>query len=362
MRGAWIAANGIAPSGAGKSFAKRLRRVIDADIVGSEDAPVSAWNAGRVRSLDNHDRLPLTALRAFEATARLGSLTSAAVELKVTHAAISHHLRVLETYLGVEVFHRVGRHVELSDAGHLLLPALNDAFRHMHDAVGEVMRKRQPAEVELVAPPVFAARWLLPRLRRFRSGHPDIVLRVTPSREAVSPTSRRDSRLVVGCGVGDWRGADIRLLLPILLEPVCTPQLAREHSIARPADVVGVKRIDSDLDPAAAPGADWRAWMAAADLGRVEESEHEALRDAGLAVQAAIDGRGLVLADRNLCVAEIDDGRLCAPLGVRLRHAFSYWLLTPPAPLDEDQAAVCDWLMDEAAQCPNNPRSAASAA
>lgn len=297
--------------------------------------------------------MPLTALRAFEATARLGSLTRAAAELGVTHAAISHQLRVLEEFVGVDLFHRVGRRVELSDPGHMLLPPLNDAFRHIHGSIDEVSKRPRSSAVELVVPPVFAARWLLPRLGRFRAWHDDCPVHVTPSRVPVAPTTRRGSRLVVACGAGEWRGANLHLLLPIMLEPICAPQTAREYKLKAPADLARARLLDTDLDPDAGPGADWLAWMAAAGLDDIEIAEHEALRDAGLAVQAALDGLGVVLGDHNLCTAELDDGRLCAPLGVRYRHHFSYWLLSSLHGLDDSTSALYEWLLAEAARSPN---------
>ena len=295
-----------------------------------------------------HRRLPLTALRSFEATARLGSLTRAAAELQVTHAAISHQIRLLEERLGLDVFHRVGRRVVLSDAGHMLLPVLNESFARMIRTLDELMPPAGAVAVTLIAPPVLAARWLLPRVARLRSEHPQLRLRVLPDSVQPAPVERVGAQISIRLGRGRWRGGLAHLLMPLLLEPVCSPAYARSIGLATPADLARATLWNADVEPVA--GSDWQAWLRLAGVELEPDNPPRALRDEALALQAAVDGEGVVLADRRLCSADIHEGRLLAPFDQRLVHACSWWLVRPRRGFGAPARLVHDWLVGEAAQ------------
>src|SRR3954463_4270275 len=128
---------------------------------------------------------PLNALRVFEAAARHLSFKEAANELSITQAAVSHQVKSLEEYLGVELFRRAGRGVQLTEAARACLPKLREGFDALATAV-EMIRERGP-ETELVipAPPVFTARWLMPRLADFSKREPKVELRVVASSKMV---------------------------------------------------------------------------------------------------------------------------------------------------------------------------------
>ena len=139
---------------------------------------------------------PLNALRAFEAAARLGSLSAAADELCVTHGAVSRQVRLLEDWAGVAVFERHGKRLSLTDAGRAYRDQLGIAL----DAVAAASTRLREAgrgvrSLTVNALPTFAMRWLLPRLAAFQRGHADVELRLVTSDEPID-------RLAPGAGAG----------------------------------------------------------------------------------------------------------------------------------------------------------------
>src|SRR5581483_10901529 len=124
-------------------------------------------------------RLPaMQALRAFEAAARLQSLTRAADALHVTHGAISHQIKALEEDLGVRLVERAGRGIRLTDDGERFAARVRDALDRLADAMREVTEQANPRRIRVTVVPSFAARWLLPRMGRFMAAHPDVDLDV----------------------------------------------------------------------------------------------------------------------------------------------------------------------------------------
>ena len=130
---------------------------------------------------------PLNALRVFEAAARHLSFKEAASELSITQAAVSHQIKSLEEYLGVELFHRAGRGVQLTEPARACLPRLREGFESLAAAVETIRERGEETELRITAPPVFTARWLMPRLADFSRREPRIELRVFgSSREPAS--------------------------------------------------------------------------------------------------------------------------------------------------------------------------------
>ena len=134
---------------------------------------------------------PLNALRAFEAAARHLSVSQAAAELHVTPAAISHQVKALEEWLGVPLFRRLNRQVLLTDAGQTCFKGLRDGFDRLATTVEKVRGRAGEAPLTVSAAPSFAGKWLLPRLERFRSAHPDIEVRIDANPRLIGLRSRQ---------------------------------------------------------------------------------------------------------------------------------------------------------------------------
>src|SRR5437763_4977179 len=132
---------------------------------------------------------PLSALRAFEAAARLKSFSRAADELSVTPAAISHQIHALEEDLGVRLFHRGNRAIELTESARLLLPGLSEAFAGIQASVRRLRAHNDTGTLTVTASPSFAAKWLVVRLNRFQEHWPDIDVRISATDTVVDPSA-----------------------------------------------------------------------------------------------------------------------------------------------------------------------------
>src|SRR5204863_6807747 len=170
---------------------------------------------------------PLSALRAFEAAARLKSFSKAADELSVTPAAISHQIHALEEDLGVRLFDRGNRAVELTASARLLLPGLSEAFSGIQTAVRRLRAHNDTGTLTITASPSIAAKWLVPRLHRFQEQHPDIDVRISTSDEIVDLT-RGDFDLAIRYGTGRYPAVHIELLLQNEVFPACSPRLIED--------------------------------------------------------------------------------------------------------------------------------------
>jgi len=180
---------------------------------------------------------PLNAIRAFEAAARHLSFTRAADELHVTQAAVSHQIKVLEDALGVVLFERRNNMVLLTEAGQLGLPGIHDSFEKLAAAI-ERMRTAASGDMLCVTTtPGFAAKWLVPRLERFRMAHPDIEVRIDASTHLVD-LARENVDVCIRFGAGTYAGLDSELLFKVEVFPVCSPDLIEgPHPLRVPDDL-----------------------------------------------------------------------------------------------------------------------------
>jgi LysR family transcriptional regulator of beta-lactamase len=261
-------------------------------------------------------QLPLNALRAFEASARLGSFTRAGLELRVTQTAISHQVKALEETLGVTLFTRLQRGLALTDEGHALLPVLTDAFRRMSATLSQFEEGnfREILTVGVVG--TFAIGWLLlPRLKTFKEQHPHIDLRLKTN------NNRADILLdgldfFIRFGDGAWHGTDAIHLMDAPLSPVCAPSIAAR--LRRPAELAHEELLRSyRVD-------EWLLWFKAA--GVKPPSLRGSMFDSSRAlVEAAAQGAGVALVPVAMFAREIAQGRVVQPFPVTA-SAGSYWL------------------------------------
>ena len=181
---------------------------------------------------------PLNALKAFEAAARHVSFTLAAAELNVTHAAVSRHIRDLEAWLGIKLFVRTGRGVELTERGKGYAEELTRGFDILAHATDSASgrRRRRAQKLVVSVEPSFAALWLIPRLGRFTAANPDIEL-VLDSTSRLADFSRGEADAGIRYGRGSWPGIAAELLTATHMTPVCNPALLETSSIRAPADL-----------------------------------------------------------------------------------------------------------------------------
>ena len=262
-------------------------------------------------------RLPLNALRAFEASARHLSFTRAAAELCVTQAAISHQVKALETRLDATLFKRLPRGLILTDEGQALLPALTDSF----DRMARAMERFQAGAVrEILTVGVvgtFAVRWLLPRLAAFREAHPLIELRLMTHNNKVD-LAAEGLDMAIRFGDGAWHGVRAEEILTAPLTPLCTPHFAAR--IESPHDLASLPLLRSYRRE------EWPAWFAA--VGVDPPSPAGPVFDSlSLMVHAAAQGAGVVLAPPVMFGRELHARQLVQPFPTAVEVG-SYWLTT----------------------------------
>jgi len=291
------------------------------------------------------DHLPsLNALRAFVAAGRHLNLKDAAAELHVTPSALSHQIRALEADLGVPLFMRTRRGLQLSDAGRQILPGISAGF----DAIGETLSQLRPASDSQVLTvsmlSTFAMRWFIPRLYRFQQQYPDIEVRISTSIELID-FRHADMDCAIRSGRGAWPGTHALRLFDERFTPVCSPSLPHgEHPLATPADLAGHTLLHSKLRPD-----DWRVWLSAAGLPALTPAHEQQFETRNFAIAAAIRGLGVAIIDPLLVQEELKDGRLIQPFSQTLPTSSAYYLVWPdwregPSKL----AAFRTWLLDEA--------------
>jgi DNA-binding transcriptional LysR family regulator len=287
---------------------------------------------------------PLTHVRAFEAAARHESFKAAAAELHVTEAAVSQHVKQLEGWLDVALFRRTPRGVRLTDAGAAYRPDLTDALDRIADATARVTGGTMTGVLTVSVAPSLGTRWLIPRLHRFTDRHPEIAVR-----PRVSPTltdlNAEGVDLAIRHGTGDWPGVRAEHLKDEHLVPVCAPNYAADGDAADPDGLAAMPVL------AAEPrSGEWPHWLRAVGAGRDQPAHAVTYATLALALDAAIAGAGVALADRDLVAADVAAGRLCIPVDHACAGPKAYYVVYPDsARVDPRVAVFRDWLMAEAA-------------
>ena len=290
---------------------------------------------------------PLNALRAFEAAARHLSFTKAAEELYVTQAAVSHQVKALEAALGVQLFRRLNRRLMLTDAGQLYLPALTEAFDAIDAATGRLRADENAGSLTVSVANSLAAKWLLPRLPRFRERHPEIDVEVSAADRLVD-FGRDNVDMGIRYGLGNYPGLKVDPLMEDTVFPVCSPQLVDGPPVLRaPEDLRHHTLLHDDVGPGQAP--DWRHWLTAAGVTGVNPERGPRYSHSSLVLQAAIDGQGVALGRSSLVSLDLEAGRLVQPFGPTLASHFACYVVSPVATAERPKIkAFRDWLLEEA--------------
>ncbi len=294
------------------------------------------------------DLPPLNALRAFEAAGRHLSLTRAAGELHVTAAAVSHQVRGLEDYLGVKLFRRVGNSLLLTDGGQACLPGLSEGLDRLAGAVERLRKHDARGPLHVSVAPAFASKWLVPRLERFDTAHPDIDVRISATLEVVD-FDREGFDAAIRLGRGSYPGLEVDELFAESVVPMCAPSLIEgPHPLRRPADMRHhvLLHDDSLRFDRAAP--DWPMWLKSAAVEDVDVSRGPHFSHPDHAMQAAMDGAGIVLGWRTLAAADLAAGRLIIAFVLTLPMELAFFFVCPLIAADRPKlVAFRDWLLEE---------------
>jgi LysR family glycine cleavage system transcriptional activator len=292
------------------------------------------------------DLPPLNALRAFEAAGRHLSITRAAEELCVTAAAVSHQVKTLEDYLEVRLFRRSGNSLFLTDAGQAFLPGLRAGFAELERAMDALRDHDLRGAFVLSVAPVFATKWLIPRLDGFRAANPDIDVRISATLELVG-FERDGIDAAVRIGRGRYPGLASHRLFGESVVPMCSPALLKgEHPLASPADLRHHVLLHFDWPAQEQVTPDWGTWLRSTEVKGVDATRGPRFTQPDYAMQAAAEGAGVVLGWRSLAQADLDSGRLIIPFDVPLEMDVAFYLVYPEAASERPKLArFREWLL-----------------
>ena len=289
--------------------------------------------------MENLNRIHLNGLRALESVGRLGSLQKAADELGVSAGAISQQVIKAEAQLGRAVFDRTRRGLRPTEFGAGFLDRLTVGFRALDEAVGSTRRHDDDILTISVAP-VFASKWLVPRLSSYSRLHPGVRVRLDASTDLVNPDVT-DVDVAIRVGDGNWPDVRKDFLLAQEIFPVCTPEIAA--SLREPADLLKVPVVrdaNSNLS--------WNTWLSRHGLSEDRLQPGNSFTDASLALDAAIAGQGVMLAWATLAEYALSVGTLVAPFPDRAPTGYAYWLITSATRREDRKVrAFKDWMKAE---------------
>jgi LysR family transcriptional regulator, glycine cleavage system transcriptional activator len=286
---------------------------------------------------------PLSSLRVFEAAARHNSFRKAAEELNLTASAVSHGVQTLESWLGVELFHRETRGLRLTAAGEAYAPLVNQALTVLAKATDQLPGRKATGTLSVSAAPTFAHKILLPRLERFALQFPDIRVRIDTSQRLVDLTLD-DFDIAIRFAPMKRPASNWTLLATETLVPVCSPRFREQ--LEGPLDASLLSRVPLIHVTITA---DWAYWFRLSGL-EVPPSFDDGLRvdTMQMAADAAIRGLGVTLGRRPLLDEDIDSGRLVPLFEQSIPSGSGYWLVTAQTDFQKPEVRLFKrWMLSE---------------
>jgi len=278
---------------------------------------------------------PLSALRAFEAAIRNGSLSAAGRELNVTHAAIAQQVRRLEDWFGLALIVRAGRGVAPTDDGARLAAGLSRGFSEISATVAAMAADQAARPLHISVTPNFASNWLIPRLGAFRTAHPEIELFIDPS-SRVADLTKGEVDVALRYGMGNWEGAEARRLVSIVQVMVAASELLEGRDIQQPRDLLDLPWIQERGTE------EWRVWLKSRG---VEEFEHHNIihLPPQLIVEAVRRGQGVGMSPRVWFEEDIKEGRIVALFEAERAADLGYYVVTRRGSVRKQAKVFADW-------------------
>jgi len=281
----------------------------------------------------------LKAIQAFEVSGRNLSFKDAAEELGVTPAAISHHIKTLEEYIGQSLFVRKSRQVHLTKLGQELLPKINKGFDIIEKAIHKTKADKKRKILHINTSPSFAGKWLLPRLNNFQLCVPEIDIALSTTVTPIDLKNSDDHHIAIRYGRGDDLGLFVEKIMDESLYPVCTPEYMDKHKIKKPEDVLhctlihdtGYKHIFPDY-----PG--WIDWAEKMNVSYETSQRSSSFELSNFTIQAALEGQGIALGRSRLVADDLKSGKLVRPFDDEILLPFSYHIVTLKDSID------CPWI------------------
>lgn len=290
---------------------------------------------------------PLNAIRTFEVATRHLSFKDAADELCITSTAVSHRIRALEEWLGVKLFNRLTRSLELTKEGEAYAPLVREAFSLLTDASNALKRSSEGGDLLITSTMSFASNWLTPRLPGFYQSHEEFNISVTASDEAIN-LARSNIDVAIRYGEGGYDDLHSQMLFTDLVTPVCTPAIA--ETITGPDDLLRLPRLDyrwagfNERDPS------WRKWFRAAGHPVAELPHAPVFSEEHMVLSEALAGRGVGLVGVVAAADAIQRGALVCPFATALENRSYYFVCQPSSLHLRKVRAFRDWIIAEAAR------------
>ncbi|WP_337008146.1 LysR substrate-binding domain-containing protein [Pantoea sp. AS142] len=282
---------------------------------------------------------PLRALHYFHHAALHSSFSAAAEHLHVTHSAISHQIRQLESWMGKPLFVRSNGRVKLTSHGDRLLLSCQQAFSELRSSC-ENIRTGLPQQIRISCAPSFLAQWLIPRIASFYQRYPEIEVHFQPLTQVPQLRSEHVDVLILSQGERPEPGIDATLVSEDEIGPLCAPHFASQLQAGEDLATMPLLHADTRLHA-------WSEWAATAGVsGHFNSGKH--FESLTLGIQAARNGLGVLMAPRLLVRQELEDGTLIAPLGfVRVERAT--WMMTKQSRRHDMEISLFrNWLQDAA--------------
>ncbi len=287
---------------------------------------------------------PLNALRAFAAVARHVSVTKAADELHVTHAAISQQIKVLENYLAVSLVQRTGRNIQLTELGNAYAAALNVAFANIYQAT-EKLFKKDDAILTVCIPPTLTLRWFIPRLSAFQQAHPEIEVRISTLENQIDFMRESIDVAVYYGKETDWPELHKDFLFYDYIFPVCNPRLLAENK--QILSLQTIHKYKLIYVKAELRNTDWSLWCRTMKITEPEKSARLYFETSMQALQAAQAGIGIAMAHEPFVLDELKFKQLVAPFPKKIKTTKNYYLVYPDHSLQKDKVIIFrNWLLN----------------
>lgn len=285
-------------------------------------------------------KVPLNALRVFEAVARHGSFSRAAEELGMTQTAVSYQIRLLEDHIGEQLFLRQPRQIVNTDAANRMLPNVGKALELMNEAM---LAGAQAANetLEIHSSPTFASHWLARNLGSFQLEYPAIAVRLLRVSK-ITDFGRDPADISIRWGVGPWPEHECHLLGHFSYAPMLSPALAAgAGGISKPRHLLRLPIIGAQQDS-------WQTWFASAGLRPPDLSVHKRHNyiEQDLCANAALAGQGVALLNHIYFAEDLASGRLVAPFNHHCSDEIGIWLVYPHSRRNTPKIkAFRDWIL-----------------
>lgn len=290
----------------------------------------------------------LDLLRGFVAVARRGSVTLAAADLFLTQSAVSRQIRALEEHLGLALFHRRHRAIELTPDGERLFRLADAWLTQLHEHLESLRQRTAQAQVTVTSTIGVVSLWLLPRLGDFQAAHPSVDVRVSAGNRLVD-LDREGVDLALRYAAAERAPAGALRLFDEQIVPVASPSLG----LAPALEDNDFSRLTLlEYDELARPWLRWADWARPLGLGRLKPRARMAFSQYDQVIFAALAGHGVALGRAPLVAQLVADGRLVAlrTRGRPLEADFGYWLIERHGGHSDARRRFVEWVSEQAQQ------------